>query len=425
MKNLQREDVAVEGRVVDTTTPEGMNASPVECEDLAGMVSAPEAKDAGEKVIQNPDVAEDRLPGVSGSTTETAASGEEIEVVKVIARSLEELPVDSIRHFDSIPDFAIPTDARQPIIARTPEGNFCIEGWSLIEAAQAAGETTIHCEVDDLNTHSDEELCLQKAGIRSLTRGGIFSYAEMLRNTRDLLIMLLNSQEDLRIHSHGRGEGFVGNREDDARHVLSMRLGKDRDTINTYLCHGEHLTTDLLQSFIERKAPKDFFVKEQSRKRVELKNCISKNFSRGRIDKAISQFMSEAFEEYLAAKEAQKNGRKRNRAAAAETPDVESASETVATGDITTNDGNDGENGEQEERSATGEAASTGPGLDHHDEPLTTDTIKRQALEVAQRIAADLSKDISLAEMKRRLLEEVRVITGILSRIESLSNTEK
>jgi hypothetical protein len=75
---------------------------------------------------------------------------------------MEDLPIDSIQHFNLIPDFVIPTVAAQPIIIRTTEGNFCIEGWELVEAARAEGKTSILCEMDELDSHSDEELCLRK-----------------------------------------------------------------------------------------------------------------------------------------------------------------------------------------------------------------------------------------------------------------------
>ena len=93
------------------------------------------------------------------------------------------------------------------------------------------------------------------------------------------------------------GEGFVNNSEDDIRHLLSLRLGKDRDTINSYFNHGAYLNDEAIKTLIEKKAPKDFFEKVQSKKRIEIKNELSgDNPSIERITKVISEFVLEEFE---------------------------------------------------------------------------------------------------------------------------------
>ena len=84
-----------------------------------------------------------------------------------------------------------------------------------------------------MEVHSDAELCLRKAGMRSLTRGGKYVYCEMIRNTMHLTNHFMSSCDDFRVYGRGGkrfGEGFVNNSEDDIRHLLSLRLGKDHDS---------------------------------------------------------------------------------------------------------------------------------------------------------------------------------------------------
>ena len=406
--------------------PEAEESPNKECEaeNLAEMIkgTATEGGESATEDKQIKDVAEERLPGVSGSAGEKDSERDE-KTFKTIARSLEELPIDSINHFLKIPDYVIATEADHPIVLRTPQGNHCIEAWTLIEAAISEGKTTILCEVDELAVHSDKELCLRKSGIRSLTRGGTYTYAEMLRNTKDLLAMFLNSNEELRVYGHGErryGAGFVDNGEEDVRHILAMRLGKDRDTVNFFISHGEYLSNEALKIFIAKGAPKDFFVRVQAKKRIEVKNLKGKkNCSHGTITKAISKFMLAEFKEYLAGQEAKKNGRPTTTPAPqnGNQPEITRTSNPVDdTGD---NDEATGDNSINEE------ASPNPPSQDNPPEPMTVSTIRSRALELAQRIAADLGREVTLVEMKRRLQEELIVITGLLSSIDSLTSTEE
>ncbi len=199
---------------------------------------------------------------------------ETVSRFQTVGRSIEDLPIEGITHFTLIPDFFHPTSNDRPIVVRTPEGLFCIDGWDLIVKAVEEGQVTISCEVDEMVAHSDAELCLRKAAIRSATRGGKGEYLENARNARDLWIMLLSSNEVLRDLGHGgrrRGEGFVANSEDNVRYVIANRLGKEPDTINKYLNHLEYLSDAAVGTLIARGAKKRFFEKAQRQKRILLK----------------------------------------------------------------------------------------------------------------------------------------------------------
>jgi len=406
--------VPPEPKPEETPAPEG-----AEEENLAKMVAGSPtiAGKSSTEDQQLEGVAEDRLPGVIETAAEKDEPEEEETTFKTISRSLEELPLGSIQHFNLIPDFVIPTVAAHPIIIRTTEGNYCIDGWELVEAARSEGKPSILCEVDELNTHSDEEICLRKGGIRSLTRGGISTYPEMIRNTGDLLAMLLSSDEDLRTYGQGErryGQGFVGNREEDVRHILAMRLGRDRDTVNLYLCHGEYLSSDALQFLIDHEAPKEFFVKVQSKKRIELKNQKGRNnLSTGRITAAISTFMLGEFEKFLANRDAGRTG---------QTPEPAPLQPAEPPEDPTPaddDDTNDDEYPAAEEDTENPISEST------PEEAITIETIKTTTLGVGERLVGYARRDIPLVEIERSLRAELDNIMRLLNQIARLNNSGK
>lgn len=215
-----------------------------------------------------------------------------------IGRSLEDLAVAEIFHFTLLSDFFHPSSNDRPIIIRDPEGLFCIDGWELVEEARNAGLATISCEVDTLAVHAEEELCLRKAAIRSATRGGKGEYMENARNARDLRLMLLASNDSLQELGHGgqrRGEGFVANSEDNVRHVIAKRLGKDPSTINTYFSHLEYLSDPAVNVFISRGAKKQFFEKAQKQKKILLKTYREDESSEEEIIQNVSSLMIALF----------------------------------------------------------------------------------------------------------------------------------
>lgn len=356
-----------------------------------------------------------KLPGVLTLEEGTEKNREDIRVNRVVARSLIELQIDTIRHFEGIPDFVVPTHSDNPIVISAQGRFFCIEGWEIVETSRSEGDTTILCEVDEMDFHSDIELCLRKCGMRSLTRGGNYIYAEMVRNTKDMLSMLLSSSDDLRIYGHGGkryGEGFNENREEDVRHILSLRLGKNRDTINAYLNYGEYLTPEILEYFIERRAPKSFFEKTQNRKRMEIRKLKVPENSLMIMTEAISQFMLEEWDRWQKLPSEGENNKRDNTGS--------NEKETPSSTDRTTSEEVDDINEDSEDNYPTqDEESSSSTPENENTESVTVDSIKRGVMEVAQRIS-DIRQEQSLAEMKNRLENELRVIMEILNRINSL-----
>ena len=231
-------------------------------------------------------------------SAESTEPEETVSRFATIGRSIEDLPVGEISHFTLIPDFFHPTSNDKPIVVRTPEDLLCLDGWDLIEEAINNGQDTISCEVDEMAEHSDAELCVRKAAIRSATRGGKGEYLENARNARDLKPILLSLNDSLRDLDHGgrrRGEGFVANHEDDVRHVIALRLGKEKDTVNTYLRHLEYLSEDAIQFFISRGAKKQFFEKAQRQKRILLRTYVADSTPDEEIMQNVSSLLMALF----------------------------------------------------------------------------------------------------------------------------------
>ncbi len=375
------------------------------------------------KVVQKSGANNEKVAGQNKSTNNESGDCSRLPgVLNITQRSIQTIPIKDIIQYAVIPDFIIPTSAERPIVVKTPSGNFCIEGSNLINEAITEGESEIVCEVDEMETHSDAEICLRKAGMRSLTRGGGYVYEEMMRNSRNLMQYLMNCSVDLRVHGHGGkrfGEGFTDNREDDVRHILSLRLGKDRDTINSYLNHSSYLSDEALQTLIDKKAPKEFFVKVQAKKRIEIKNELGgDNPSITRIVQVISELILEEFRKYIAEKEDEKNATVPSQPVSSASPDTTEENEPTE----------DEDEDEDEQENPIAEDITPGssdPTSGNNEAPVTVETIKLQIVEVSKRIVDEISKEISLDDMKKRLNEELLTITKILAQIDALSGEGK
>ena len=111
----------------------------------------------------------------------------------------------------------------------------------------------------------------------------------------------MNEMENPIVFSHGgsrRGTSFTNNREDDIREILSERLGKDRNTINTYLNFGRFLTNEAMDTLIAQNTGRAFFEKAQVNKRIWIKNLESDGLDEESITNQISLKMLEWLEEY-------------------------------------------------------------------------------------------------------------------------------
>ena len=216
-------------------------------------------------------------------------------------QDIAELPVTSIQQCPLIPEYKDPTESTLPMVVHTPEAFVCIDGWNLVDQARAEGQTTVRCHVYQIQEHSDTELALRKAAIRTKPVGGTCCYAERVRNTKLLAELLMDEMENPTVFSHGggrRGANFTNNREDDLREVLSERLGKDRNTINSYLNYGRFLTNEIMEMLVAQNTGRAFFEKALVNKRFLIKNLESEGLDRVTITNRISTKILDWYKEY-------------------------------------------------------------------------------------------------------------------------------
>ncbi|WP_319408725.1 hypothetical protein [uncultured Desulfosarcina sp.] len=186
---------------------------------------------------------------------------------------IAELAIADIQSCPIIPDFKTPTLSSHPIVVRTQEACFCIDGWHYIEQAKADGRSTVRCYISEINHHSDTELAIRKAAVRVMPQGGTCKYSELVRNACQLYRILHGTSDDLVLFTHGgarRGAGFTDSRDNNIRVVLANRLGKSPTTINKYLQHGDRLDDAAMESLVDAGATKTFFEAIQAKKQIAI-----------------------------------------------------------------------------------------------------------------------------------------------------------
>ena len=253
---------------------------------------------------------------VQKTTTDSTPPGvlnlDQIGRFKTIQEGLAELPIKTIQPCPLIPDYRDPTESTLPIVAQSPAGNFCIDGWRLIQQAIAAGQPAIRCSILQMQEHCDKELAVRKVEVRTKPRGGTCLFAELVRNISILEKILMDEMENPIVFSHGgarRGGNFSNNKEDDLRQVLSERLGKNRSTINDYLHFARYLTDEAMDALVTQKASKAFFEKARINKRKLITILESDGLTHEEIAVEVSRKMFEWLEEYsLTGKIAGDNG---------------------------------------------------------------------------------------------------------------------
>jgi hypothetical protein len=227
----------------------------------------------------------------------------------------EEVEIGKLEHFESIPDYIMPTSAENPIVVKTPKGFFCIDGWNLVKKARENGIDSIMADIDLMKGHSDDELCFRKLAARAKSRpstlGGKATYMELCRNTREMSERLLKSNEDLRVFSHGGNRRLMGFTDDptrDVKYILSLRQGKDRNTINDHLRHSLYLSPEMIQFFNEKRVKEDFFNKVQDRKDEAIVRMKEDGRSSKEITGQVSEMMRAEYESYIKELEGRKTG---------------------------------------------------------------------------------------------------------------------
>lgn len=336
-----------------------------------------------------------------------------------IAWITDEVALDQISHFNLLPDYFLPTEANRPSVAKTPSGYYCLDGWDLVEMARSKGSSSIVVDVDEMEAHSDEELCIRKMALRLKTRG-VAVYAEIIRNSRDIYRMLLATNEDLKVFSHGGRrdrEGLIGNKEDDALEILAKRIGKDRATIQMHLKYCTNLSDDAIQFFIEKQAKRNFFEKMQPQK-MALKNKLTEQKQAiGVITETISTFMIDAFGKFRS-----DGGKIKKETPEPVPPQSEAVTQPDVAGCTTPTDNNSvGDEGNDEgvvtERNI--------PDWEDLNQLLAMSAIRTSALDASRRFAEYASQDVPFVEIENMLEAELDNITSLLNLVRRLNKLGK
>jgi hypothetical protein len=227
---------------------------------------------------------------------------EEVSRYQTIDEKYQEIQIDQIEHFLGLPDFVARSRSKFPFIIETPLSLACIEGWDRIQEARAEGKTRIACHVEEILEYSEEELCLRKAAVRVVGRGGRATYSESMRNVKILAEKLLESEEDLVSFGHGgdrRGSDFVSNnRGENVRGILTHRLELSLSSINQMIAYGQFLDDETINFFAVQGVSKHFFEAAQANKRWMINDLRSQEVLDEKITHEISKSMMGWFDEY-------------------------------------------------------------------------------------------------------------------------------
>ncbi len=190
-------------------------------------------------------------------------------------KKYKSLSVNKIKPYKGIDDYIELTTSSYPTVVKTPTHCYCIDGNNLVEKAKQENSESILCLVFKVETISEIELALYKANIRVVSDQGKPYYAELVRNCKKVLALLMQSTENPVLYSHGgkrKGINYSVNREENIRTLIAEHFGKSVSTINKYINYGEDVPEDILGTLVQSKEGKRLFEAVASSKRRFIKN---------------------------------------------------------------------------------------------------------------------------------------------------------
>jgi len=343
------------------------------------------------------------------------------ERFRVRQRSIESLPINDLKDVHGIDDFTDASEAVMPIVTRTPDGLFIMDGKDRIESAKAAGEASIFCEVDTITSHSMTEVLLRKAGIRSQTRGGRARFAELARNAAKLEQRMMAENSDLRSFAHGgrrTGESFMGDRTNDVRTVLTERLSKSRNTINSYISYARYVSDTAMTYLIEGNQDKAFFEKFGKIKSKIVEKLQEEHKTLDEITTVVSAAIlrcaTDGFPETV---------KPRPNAqvvpSAPQQPEYEHEDE-VAQGEYAAED--DVSDEYETDENTFDELIPIAS--DSAENPDPVEAIKNSSLEVSSRLAQRIETSKDATDLYIVLIEEIQALNSIASKIVKMANPD-
>ena len=200
------------------------------------------------------------------------------------------LPIASIRPCRKSSDYRDLTESLHPIVVQSPDACQCIDGWNLIEQAQAEGISTVAAMFLKL-MRIETELAIRKVAIRTKPLGGTCLYAELVRNTCMFTILCRNAPMMV-VFSHGgnRRSALISLAKGKTTSgIFFERLGRSQTTINKYLQHGEHVSDGVTKELIDANVPKGFFEATQKEKQWYAAELTSQQTASDEIIRLVSR----------------------------------------------------------------------------------------------------------------------------------------
>lgn len=252
--------------------------------------------------------------------------------------------------------------------------------------------------------------------MRLKTKGELV-YAEIMRNSRDALSLVLATEEDVMVFNHGGRrdrKGMGENREDNARVVLAGRIGIEKSTLNTHVNYCEYLSEQTIQFFVEQKAPRKFFVDIQpSKQRTATQLVGNKENNVIEITKQISKLMEEEYSKFAIAEAERKQTKKQKKRAAAAKPLVVETPKQPNESEEEYDPDEDQKGLPDQITGLPKQGAATTPNS-------TIETIKSIVSNVLARLSTRLSEPTTIDELETSIAKELEVLLGVMNDLQHL-----
>jgi len=358
------------------------------------------------------------------STVPGHMNPEETSEYRTIDERRMEVEVKDIIHFEDIPDFYNETHADHPIVGKTPDGYFCLDGWNLVQEAVKNKLEKIICKLYEMEKHSDTELALRKMEMRNKTEGGKAIYPETLRALSCIENKLKAENPDLEGFYHGGcRRGLDLKKSKSISMLISKRTGVSVNTIRKQLGHARHInpeTFELLvneymkvekQELSKYKPGRGFFENIRNSKKNLIEMMQGKNESDENITIVVSEFVAKCWSEYKVAGEISK----------CKIPSKNEESDNTGSSGTTEPDNIDSPEPESTVETDNILETETGP---EDTVPITFDVVKRNIANSVQSIVSSIDMDKPTQELVNSVRAEIERLTDLSLQLESLIPNE-
>jgi hypothetical protein len=223
---------------------------------------------------------------VSSNQDFKTTGGFENESLGLMACDIEDIEIVKIQQYQGMPAYLDKTESLYPVVIKTPEGYFLVDGQELLEEAWDGGKDSLKCFVYSMDEHNDAEIALFILEIRTKPQGGSARYAEIIRNVRTCKNKLEQSSDNLIRHSQGgrrRGQAFNdADKSGNIKMILIASTGRGRSSVGDYLAYSDFIddkTLTLLAEGNSEESPKgngDVAVADRGAAKSFFKNIHTK-----------------------------------------------------------------------------------------------------------------------------------------------------